>query len=56
MEENDRIIKVVIPTREEIDQLAGYGIDIEAHLVKAFKDELHYRLHPEDERERGLLN
>lgn len=47
MEDRDRIIKVVIPTQEEIDRLAGYGIDVEAHLIKTFIDELHMRLHPE---------
>ncbi len=56
MEEKDRIIKVVVPTQEEIDKLAELGIDVEAHLVKVFRDELHMRLHPGDEKGRGLLN
>jgi len=45
----ERVIKVVIPTEEEIEKLKEYGIDVEPHLVKAFADELHRRLHPDEE-------
>lgn len=46
----DRIIKIAVPTQEEIDKLAELGIDVESHLIKLFRDEFHRILHPEDER------
>lgn len=46
----DREIRVVIPPDEEIARLKEFGIDVESHLVRAFIDELHHRLHPEEEK------
>lgn len=44
----DRVIKVVIPTDEEIERLKECGIDIEACLIQVFANELYHTLHPED--------
>lgn len=46
----DREIRVVIPSDEEIARLKEFGIDIESHLIKAFAEELHGRLHPDEEK------
>lgn len=47
----DRLIKVLIPTDEEIARLKELGIDIESHLIMSFREELHRILHPEKEKE-----
>lgn len=52
----NRIIKVAIPTKEDIKKLEALGIDVEAKLVEGFMKELHTILHPEDENKGGLLN
>ena len=46
----NRIIKVAIPSKEEIKKLESYGIDVEAKLAEGFMKELHKILHPEDEK------
>lgn len=40
----DNIIKVVIPTDEQIAQSKEYGVDLETELIKCFAEELHERL------------
>lgn len=57
MEDKDRVIKALVPTQEEIKDLAKLGLDttaVEAHLVKSFKEELHRRLYP-DENNKTLI-
>lgn len=46
----NRIIKVIVPTKEEISRLEKkFGIDVEACIVKAFVEDLHHILYPEDD-------
>lgn len=47
----NRIIKVAIPTKEQIEKLESLGIDVEAKLAEGFIKELHQILHPEDKKE-----
>lgn len=44
----DNLIKVAIPTENEIKQAEQFNIDLESELVRTFAKELHSRLHPED--------
>ena len=37
----NEIIKVIVPTKEEISGLNELGVDVETHIIKAFSDELH---------------
>ena len=34
-------IKVVVPTKEELDYCESIGVDAESELVRAFREELH---------------
>jgi len=45
----NKIIKVIVPTKEEISRLEEFGIDVEACIVKAFVEDLHHILYPEDD-------
>lgn len=44
----NRIIKVAIPSKEQIEKLESLGVDVEAKLTEGFMKELHKILHPED--------
>ena len=37
-------IKVIVPTKEELDSLESIGVDAESELVRAFREELHERI------------
>ena len=41
---NNRLIKVVVPTKEEFNRLNDFGIDVEAPITRAFIEELHKEL------------
>lgn len=40
----EELIKVAIPTDEQIRQAEEFGIDLESELIKCFAEELHERI------------